>query len=498
MAVNISRRTFLKDVSKGTLGLAAASVIGVPGALAEEAKPFEGKMQFAGTHNVRHITEDLLWLGASDQRIALFENVYPVPRGISYNAYLLLDEKTVLFDTVDRSVAGQFFENLTYGLQGRTLDYIVVHHLEPDHSAMIAEVVRRYPDVQIVCTELAATMLKNFQQIDVTQHGYTVSEGMGLNVGRHSFVFTMAPMVHWPEVMMTYDATTGTLFSADAFGTFGAIGGNLFADEVKFETEWIDDARRYYCNIVGKYGPQVQDVLAKAGTLDIRMVCPLHGPIWRENIGWFVGKYDQWSRYEPEEKSVLVVYGSIYGGTENAAALISTRLSMGGQFNVVTRDVSKTHVSELIAEAFRCSHIVLASATYNNEIFTPMKNFLGDLAAHNLQGRTYALIENGSWSPVAGAKMKAMMDAMPGMRQVGETVTIHSTPNEENYEQIVALAEAVLADLAGASESAPAVEEVAGERWKCTVCGYIHEGALPEDFKCPVCNVGPDKFERVE
>ncbi len=504
MDKDINRRTFLKGITGSAVGLAAMGMMGGVSAVAEApekaAPAVEGKKQFSGVHNVRHVTEDLVYLGVSDRRIELFENVYPIPRGVSYNSYLLLDEKTVLFDTVDRSVSGQFFENLEHALGERKLDFLIVNHMEPDHSSAIAQVVHRYPEVKILCTELAVSMIAQFHEIDIAKHGHTISEGMELVTGRHRLIFTLAPMVHWPEVMMTYDATDKILFSADAFGTFGAPGGNLFADEVPFETEWLADARRYYTNIVGKYGPQVQAVLAKAATLDIAMVCPLHGPIWRENIGWFIDKYDKWSNYTPEEDAVLVVYGSVYGGTENAAGVLASKLSEGGARNVTVLDVSKTHVSELIAESFRCSHIVLASITYNMGIFTPMKNFILDLQAHNLQNRCYAIVENGSWSPASGKLMRALMDEMPGMRQVGDIVTVRSTTNEESFDALCALAKDILASLGGAAPAAAAepAAEAAVTAWRCTVCGYIYEGAeLPADYACPLCGVGPDKFEPV-
>ena len=503
MNKEINRRTFLKGITGSAVGAAAMGMVGgIASAKAEEAAApaFEGKHQFAGAHNVRKITEDLVYLGVNDRRIELFENVYPVPRGVSYNSYLLLDEKTVLFDTVDRTAMGPFFENLEYALNGRKLDILIVNHMEPDHSAAIAQVIARYPEVKVLCTELAVSMLKQFHDVDIEKHGHTVTEGMELATGRHHLVFTMAPMVHWPEVMMTYDKTDKILFSADAFGTFGTLDGNLFADEVNFETEWLTDARRYYTNIVGKYGPQVQAVLDKASGLDIAIVCPLHGPVWRENLGWVIDKYVKWATYTPEETAVLVVYGSVYGGTENAAGILATKLSEGGLRNVKVLDVSKTHVSELIAEAFRCSHIVLASMTYNMGIFTPMKNFLLDLQAHNLQNRGYALIENGSWAPAAGKQMKEILDSMPGMTQIGDTVTIRSTPNDENAEQLAALASEIISVIAGTPM--PLAEETAAAaaptKWRCTVCGYVYEGeTLPADYICPLCGVGPDKFEPV-
>ena len=509
MHQEMDRRQFIKTAAGGAVGAAGLHMLGsLPQALAEEkpaaqsaAPVFEGKPKFAGVHNTRAITEDLYYLGASDSRLELFENVYPIPRGVSYNAYLLKDEKTVLFDTVDRSVSGQFFENLAYALGGKPLDYLIINHMEPDHCSAISEVLVRWPQVQLICSKTAAPMVQQFFGFEVEKHGYTVEEGDTLNTGRHELVFVMAPMVHWPEVMMTYDATDKVLFSADAFGTFGALGGNLFADEVNFESEWLPDARRYYTNIVGKYGPQVQAVLKKAGGIDIRMLCPLHGPIWRQDLGWFIDKYVKWSSYTPEEEAVAVLYGSVYGGTENAARVLASQLSQGGLRNVVVYDVSKTHVSELIAEAFRVSHLVFASITYNMDVFTPMKQVLQDFAAHNLQGRSYALIENGSWSPAAGKHMKTMVDGMQGMRQLGDTLTIRSTTNEDSFTALTALAGDILADFGKDTPPVAQVEEPAPAttRWLCTVCGYIAEmDELPDDYKCPVCGVGKDKFTKME
>ena len=506
MDKDISRRQFIKTMGTGAVSAAGLAAIGgIPAALATSAeeKPapgFEGKPKFAGVHNVRHISEDLVYLGVSDTRIALFENIYPIPRGVSYNAYLLLDEKTVLLDTVDRSVCGQFMENLLHALNGRPLDYLIVNHMEPDHSSAISEVLTRWPKAQLVCSKGAAPMIEQFFGFDVKAHGFTVGEGDTLNTGRHTLAFVMAPMVHWPEAMVTYDATDKVLFSADAFGTFGALDGNLYADEVNFDAEWLPDARRYYTNIVGKYGPQVQDVLKKAGTIDIQMLCPLHGPIWRKDLGYILEKYDKWSRYEAEDQAVMVVYGSVYGGTENAARVLANRLSTGGLRNVCVYDASKTHVSELIAEAFRCSHLVFASITYNNDMFTPVKTALQDIAAHNLQGRGYALIENGTWSPASGKKMQDILSALPNMHQIGSTVTIRSTTNEESFTALNELADAILADFgkAPAATTATAEAPAAPTRWRCEVCGYIAEmEELPADYKCPLCHVGPDKFTKI-
>ena len=494
--MSITRRDFMKAAAMGAAAVATSGLMSAPAFAEEERAPeFEGKKKFAGVGSVRAVTNDICYVGASDRRIELFENVYPIPRGVSYNSYVLLDEKAVLFDTVDRSVAGQFFENLEAVLAGRPLDYLVVNHMEPDHSSAISEVLVRYPAAKVVCTELAAQILNQFFDCDISDRLVTVGEGDSLSTGSHTLVFVMAPMVHWPEAMMTYDATDKVLFSADGFGTFGALNGNLFADEVNFETEWLADARRYLVNIVGKYGKQVQDVLGKAATVDIQTICPLHGPVWRENLGWFIGKYDTWSKYEPEEKAVMIVYGSIYGGTESAANALAEILSRKGVANVVVYDVSKTHVSELIAEAFRCSHIVLASVTYNMNVFTPMKNFLMDLVEHNLQKRTFSFIENGSWSPASGQKMKDIVSEMTDVSFAGEIVTFRSSPNAKTYEQLVKLGDDILASM---ENGTVAVEEKApASAWRCKVCGYVYEGdELSEDYKCPVCGVGPDKFEK--
>ncbi len=499
MNTELSRRDFLKAAASGAAGLAVAGVLG-GSAFAEEpaaeGAPFAGKKKFAGIGSVRAVTDDIAYIGVSDRRIQLFENVYPIPRGVAYNSYLLLDEKTVLFDTVDRSVTGQFFENLTAVLDGRELDYLVVDHMEPDHSSAISEVLVRYPKAQVVCTHAAAIILNQFFACDIADRAILVGEGDTLNVGKHTLTFVMAPMVHWPEVMMTYDDVSGILFSADAFGSFGALNGNLFADEVDFEKDWLPDARRYYTNIVGKYGKQVQDVLAKAGTVDIKMLCPTHGPVWRENLGWILEKYSLWSSYTPEEQAVMVVYGSVYGGTESAANAIAAKISQSGVADVAVYDVSKTHVSELIAEAFRCSHIVLASITYNMGIFTPMKNFLLDLEAHNLQNRCFALVENGSWSPLSGKLMKEILERLTNVSFVGETVTIFSSPDADKREALDALAEAVAGSVLGGGEPVAEQAPAAATAWVCSVCGYIYEGEeLPDDFVCPVCGVGPDKFE---
>ena len=398
-------------------------------------------------HCVKKVTDDLYWIGGSDRRLALFENVYPIPRGVSYNSYVLLDEKTVLLDTVDASISGLFFENLEYVLNGRTLDYLIVNHMEPDHCAVIGDVVRRYPDVKVVCNAKTVPMLKQFFNFPVEDRTVIVKEMDTLCTGKHTFAFVMAPMVHWPEAMVSYDTVDKILFSADGFGTFGAINGNLFADEVNFERDWLDDARRYFINIVGKYGVQVQNLLKKAATLEIKMICPLHGPVWRENLGWFIEKYDTWSSYKPEDQAVMIAYASIYGNTENAAEILASKLADKGVKNIAMYDVSVTDPSVIVSESFRCSHLVFAAPSYNGGIFTKMETVLSELKAHSLQNRTVAIMENGTWAPVAGRQMREIFAGMKNIELLEEGVTIRSAVKEAQEASLEALAEKIASSL---------------------------------------------------
>ena len=393
------------------------------------------------------ITSALTWVGASDRRLARFENAYPIPRGISYNAYVVLDEKTVLLDTVDKAVAEQFFENLEHILAGRSLDYVIVNHMEPDHCATLGDLLRRYPGVTVVGNAKTITMIGQFFDCDLTGRTLAVKEGESLCTGRHTFTFYMAPMVHWPEVMVTYDSADKALFSADAFGTFGALNGNLFADEVNFKETRAEDARRYYANIVGKYGAQVQALLKKAAGLDIALLCPLHGPVWRQDISWFVEKYQKWSTWMPEDRTALIIYGSIYGHTQNAAEILANALAQRGVKGIALYDAAETDLSELVSEAFRCSHIVLASATYNGGIFTPVETLLLDLKAHALQNRTVALIENGTWSAQSGRQMGDILASMKNMTVLEGTVSLKSSVKEAQREALEALADALASDI---------------------------------------------------
>lgn len=394
---------------------------------------------------VRNVTEDLYWVGANDHRLALFENIHPIPRGVSYNAYLLLDEKNVLFDTVDWSACRQLLENMDHLLGGKPLDYLVINHMEPDHGASIEEILLRNPDVKIVSTEKAFMLMRQFG-FDVDSHELIeVHEGDTMTFGKHTVTFVFAPMVHWPEAMVTFDVTNGVLFAVDAFGSFGALDGKLFNDEVNFDRDWIDDARRYFTNIVGKYGPHVQALLKKAGTIDIKMICPLHGPVWRSDLGYFIDKYDHWSRYEPEEKGVLIAYASMYGNTEAAAQALAAKLCEKGMTNVHVYDVSNTHVSQLISETFRLSHVVLASVTYNLGIYPVMHNFLMDMKALNLQNRTIAIIENGSWACKSGDLMQKFVDdELKNMTVLNERLSLASALHADKATELDALADGII------------------------------------------------------
>lgn len=390
----------------------------------------------------RKVADDLIWVGADDRRLAMFEGVYSVPRGVSYNSYLLLDEKTVVFDTVDHAVEKTFLENVEHGLNGRTLDYLVVQHMEPDHSATIRTLLMLYPEAEVVCSKKTEGMLRQFFGDAVKMNIKVVGEGDTLKTGKHEFTFLAAPMVHWPEVIVTYDLTTKTLFSADAFGTFGALNGALFADEVDFFRDYLDEARRYYTNIVGKYGVQVQALLKKAATVEIKTICPLHGFVWRENIGAYLEKYQKWSLYEPEVSGVMIAYASVYGNTENAANILACKLRDKG-IKTTMFDVSVTETSEVVAASFQYSHLVFAAPTYNGGIFIKMDEVLRDIEAHSLKNRTVAFMENGTWAVTCGKQMKEIFAGLKGMNIIEDTVTIKSALADGQEAQIEKLAEAI-------------------------------------------------------
>ena len=393
---------------------------------------------------VRKVTDDLYWVGVNDKRLHLFENIHPIPRGVSYNSYLLMDEKTVLFDTVDWSGCREFLKNIEEVLNGAPLDYLVVNHMEPDHAASMEEVLIRYPDCIVISNEKAFMFMRQFG-FQVENRKEVVAEGDTKCFGKHTVTFVAAPMVHWPEAMVTFDTTNGVLFSADAFGSFGSLDGKLFNDEVNFDRDWIDDARRYFTNIVGKYGPFVQRLLQKASTVPIKMFCPLHGPVWRTDLGYFIDKHDKWSKYEPEEKGVLIVYASMYGNTEAAAQKLASTLCEKGMTNVAVYDVSNTHVSYLVSEAFKYSHIVLASVTYNLNIYPVMYDFLHHLKVLNFQKRTFGIIENGTWAIKSGSLMKKFIDEeLKECLVLGSQVSVNSMANESNEPEFEALANALI------------------------------------------------------
>lgn len=390
----------------------------------------------------KKITEDLTWVGGNDRRLAMFEGVYSVPDGVSYNSYLLLDEKTVLFDTVDKAVSKVFFENIAEVLGDRKLDYLVVHHMEPDHSADINKIALQYPEVKIVCNAKTVTMIKQFFDFDIDSRTILVNEGDTLSTGKHNFTFLMAPMVHWPEVMVSYDSTDKILFSADAFGTFGALNGAIFADEVDFHRDFMDEARRYYTNIVGKYGTQVQALLKKASAVEINMICPLHGFVWRKDLDSYISKYQKWSSYTPEENGVMIAYASVYGNTENAAEILACRLRDQG-IKTVMFDVSVTPASDIIAAAFKWSHLVFASTTYNAGIFITMEALIHDLVSHNIQNRTVSIIENGSWAATSGKLIRTELEKCKNMVILENKLSIKSSLNREQLTEIDAMVQAI-------------------------------------------------------
>lgn len=404
-------------------------------------------------HCTRKISENVYWVGGNDRRLAMFEGVYSVPAGVSYNSYVLLDQKIAVMDTVDPAVSKVYFENLEYVLGTRKPDYLVVHHMEPDHAATIGDFARRYPETQIVCNAKILAMIKQFFDFDIDLRAYVVKEGDTLSLGEHTLAFVNAPMVHWPEVMMSYEQKEGILFSADAFGCFGAINGAIFADEVDFDRDYLDEARRYYTNIVGKYGTQVTVALKKASALDIKYLCPLHGFVWRKNIGYFVDKYIKWATYTPEKNGVMIAYASIYGNTANAAEILSVALREKG-IETVMFDVSVTPASEIIAETFKYSHAVFASATYNAGIFVTMDELLRDIAAHNIQNRTVAFVQNGSWAPSAGKQMREIMESVKNTTFIDNIVDIRSSVKDGTRESLMALADEIAATM-------PQKEEVA-------------------------------------
>ena len=394
--------------------------------------------------NIQEVTKDIYWIGGSDRRLALFENLFPLPKGVSYNSYIVLDEKTVVFDTADISISDQYLENLKTALNGRPLDYLVVLHMEPDHCSQIATVAAMHPELTLVGNVKTFQMMKNYFPETEDMKKIVVKEGETLSTGAHTFAFVMAPMVHWPEAMFAYDTATGTLFSADAFGTFGALESSIFADDYDFEKDYLDDARRYYANIVGKYGAQVQAVLKKAAKIDIKFICPLHGPVWRgEHIAWFIDKYQKWSKYEPEDDGIVVIYGSLYGHTASAAEAFAAKLRAKSGKDVKVYDISKTHSSNIIGEIWRVGKIVIFSPTYNNGIYLPVANLLHDMECLTVQNKVIALAQNGTWAPVSAKLMNEKLSTLKNVKIVDNVLTIKSALHASDEEALDVFVEAV-------------------------------------------------------
>ncbi len=394
--------------------------------------------------NVKKITDDICWIGASDKRLERFENIFPIPEGVSYNSYYIDDEKTAVFDTADITVADQYIENLKDALGERKLDYLIVLHMEPDHCSLMDKVTALFPDVTIVGSKQTFVFMGQFFPESKDWNRLEVKEGDTLSTGKHTFRFVAAPMVHWPEVLFAYDECSKALFSADAFGTFGALDGGIFADEYDFEVDFLDSSRRYYANIVGKYGPQVQAVLKKAAALDVQMILPLHGPVWREDLDKLIGKYQKWSTFESETDGAIVVYGSLYGHTKSAADAVAASLREKGAGNVKVYDVSGTDVSYLISEVWRCKKIVLMCPTYNGGIYPPMENFLTDMAALTVQNRVFALAQNGTWAPMSGKLMTDKLASLKNVTVLDNMLTIKSALHASDAEALNSFTDAII------------------------------------------------------
>ena len=446
------------------------------------------------------ITNDIRYVGVNDHQVDLFEGQYKVPGGMAYNSYVILDEKIAIMDTVDKNFTHEWLDNIQSVLGGRKPDYLVVQHMEPDHSASIQAFAEKYPETVIVGNKKTFNMIGQFFPTLEIKNRLDVKDGDSLKLGAHELIFVFAPMVHWPEVMMTYEPNDKILFSADGFGKFGALDAE--------DDDWACEARRYYIGIVGKYGAQVQNVLKKAAALDIAVICPLHGPVLTENLGYYIDLYDTWSSYRPETEGVCICYTSVYGNTKAAAELLAEELKAQGEETVVVNDLARCDMAEAVEDAFRYDRLVLATTTYNSDIFPFMKEFINHLTERNYQNRTVAFIENGSWAPMAIKTMNKAFENSKDLTIAENNVTILSALNDKSRAQIKALAAELAAqkadaeaEIAAGGEAADAAENAGGKKkgFVCTICGYIYEGdTLPEDFVCPLCGQGPEVFEPIE
>ena len=450
------------------------------------------------------ISDSIQYIGVNDRDIDLFEGQYRVPNGMAYNSYVIFGEKIAVMDTVDARFGDRWLENLAAALAGKRPDYLVVQHMEPDHSANIETFVKAYPEAKIVASARAFSMMKQFFGNDFADRQVVVGEGDTLSLGSRTLTFVTAPMVHWPEVIVTYDDGDKVLFSADAFGKFGALD---------VQEDWACEARRYYIGIVGKYGAQVQQLLAKAKKLDIRIVCPLHGPMLTENLGYYLDLYDTWSAYRPEEEGVMIAYTSIYGHTKQAAEELAALLEQKGCPKVVVNDLARCDMAEAVEDAFRYSKLVLATTTYNGGIFPFMQEFIHHLTERFFQNRTVGMIENGSWGPTAVRVMTGMLEKSKNLTLLPTKVTILSALNAESRAQLAKLAEELCAGPA-AEETSAQQAAPAGEKYVCNTCCWVYNeekglpargiapgtkfADLPEDFTCPLCKMGKDHFEKLE
>lgn len=430
------------------------------------------------------ISQNIRYVGVDDHSIDLFESQYRVSNGMAYNSYLVMDEKTAVIDSVDVHFAQNWLDHIKDALGGKAPDYIIVQHMEPDHSGSLLRFLETYPNAKLVTSSKAVTMIKNFFNADFAERQVVVGEGSCLELGKHKLAFIAAPMVHWPEVIMTYDSTDKVLFSADAFGKFGALDA---------QEPWDDEARRYYIGIVGKYGSQVQAVLKKAAALDIQTICPLHGPVLRGDLNHYLDLYNKWSSYTPEEDGILIAYTSVYGNTRKAVEQLAGMLKSAGQ-KVVVRDLARSDMSHAVADAFRYSQLVLATTTYNNDIFPFMREFIEHLTARGFCSRTVAIVENGSWAPSAARVIKGLLEKSKKLTLLEPVVTLRSALSEESAAQLEQLAKALC------GEQCPAGNESCGKKkFICKICGYVFEGeSLPADFVCPICKRGAEDFEEVQ
>ncbi|MBR5273204.1 MAG: FprA family A-type flavoprotein [Clostridia bacterium] len=434
------------------------------------------------------ITKNIIYVGVNDTKIDLFEGQYKVPSGMSYNSYAIIDEKIAIMDSVDANFTEEWLSNIKNVLGERTPDFLIVQHMEPDHSANIVNFLTVYPKAKIVSSAKAFSVMKNFFGTDFEDNRIVVTENDTLCLGEHTLTFITAPMVHWPEVIMTYDSTDKVLFSADAFGKFGTTG----TDE-----DWKNEARRYFIGIVGKYGIQVQNVLKKVSKLDVRTICALHGPILNENIEKYVNLYDTWSSYKPEEDGVVIAYTSVYGNTKKAVLLLEKEMKEKGAQNVVTYDLARCDMAQAVSDAFRYNKTVLATTTYNAEIFPFMREFITHLTERNFSNRTVALIENGSWAPLAAKVMRSMLEKSKNITFTETTVTILSALSEESIAQLTALSDELLTKNTDKEVSCEKSDKK--KSYRCTICGYVYEGDnLPADFVCPWCKRGAEEFEEIE